>query len=134
MTIYGYARVSTDSQDLALQLDALAAAGVAPGDIVTETASGAGDRPGLAALLDRLVEGDALVVWKVDRLGRSAIDAIANAERLRRGGVRLVITTLGVDTATAAGRLVYGVLAQIEQTVVASADANAHTASAATPT
>jgi len=112
---WGYARVSTDQQELALQIDALTAAGIRREHLIEETASGAKERPVLAALLDRLRVGDSLVVWKVDRLGRNALEAVANAERLQAIGVRLVITTLGIDTATPAGKLVYGVLAQIAE-------------------
>jgi putative DNA-invertase from lambdoid prophage Rac len=112
---WGYARVSTDRQELALQIDALTAAGVRHEHLIEETASGAKERPSLAALLERIRVGDSLIVWKVDRLGRNALEAVANAERLQAIGVRLVITTLGIDTATPAGKLVYGMLAQIAE-------------------
>lgn len=112
---WGYARVSTDRQELALQVDALTAAGVHREHLVEETASGAKERSALVALLERLRPGDSLVVWKVDRLGRNALEAVGSAERLQTAGVRLVITTLGIDTATPAGKLVYGVLAQIAE-------------------
>jgi DNA invertase Pin-like site-specific DNA recombinase len=112
---WGYARVSTDRQELALQIDALTAAGVHREHLIEETASGTKERPSLTALLERIRVGDSLIVWKVDRLGRNALEAVANAERLQAIGVRLVITTLGIDTATPAGKLVYGVLAQIAE-------------------
>jgi DNA invertase Pin-like site-specific DNA recombinase len=68
--LLGYARVSTDDQELSLQLDALEAAGCAW--IYNDTASGAKvDRPGLAQVLEMVREGDTLVVWRLDRLGRS---------------------------------------------------------------
>jgi DNA invertase Pin-like site-specific DNA recombinase len=66
-------------------------------------------------LLAKLRDGDKLVVWKVDRLGRSTLDALNTAKDLDARGVRIVITTLGVDLKTPAGRLVYGVLAQIAE-------------------
>lgn len=114
--MFGYGRVSTSDQDTGLQVDALTAAGVPAGNIVCETVSGAAaHKPKLAALLDRLQAGDTLVVWKVDRLGRSTVDALQTAERLNKAGVRVVITTLGVDMSTPAGRLVFGVLAQIAE-------------------
>ena len=69
---YGYARVSTTDQDPALQLDALHAAGVDPGRILVDVASGALiSRPQLDTLRDLLRPGDTLVVWRLDRFGRS---------------------------------------------------------------
>jgi DNA invertase Pin-like site-specific DNA recombinase len=117
MAIYGYARVSTEDQELGLQITALTEAGVAKKDIVKEKASGkeGADRPKYVELLAKLRDGDKLVVWKVDRLGRSTLDALNTAKDLDARGVRIVITTLGVDLKTPAGRLVYGVLAQIAE-------------------
>jgi DNA invertase Pin-like site-specific DNA recombinase len=114
---FGYARVSTEDQELGLQVTALRAAGVPETHIVQEKASGktGGDRPLYAALLARLKTGDRLVVWKVDRLGRSTLDALQVAESLKERGVHIVITTLGVDLATPAGKLVFGVMAQIAE-------------------
>jgi putative DNA-invertase from lambdoid prophage Rac len=60
-----------------------------------------------------LAAGDSLVVWKVDRLGRSVLDALGLVQRLDDAGVRIVITTLGVDLTTPAGRLVLGMMVQI---------------------
>lgn len=72
MAMLGYARVSTADQSLALQLDALATAGVSAAATWTDTASGArAARPGLDALLAAALPGDAVVVWRLDRLGRS---------------------------------------------------------------
>jgi DNA invertase Pin-like site-specific DNA recombinase len=117
MSIYGYARVSTEDQELGLQVAALIDAGVAQKDIVKEKASGkeVADRPKYVELLAKLRDGDKLVVWKVDRLGRSTLDALNTAKDLDARGVRIVITTLGVDLKTPAGRLVFGVLAQIAE-------------------
>jgi DNA invertase Pin-like site-specific DNA recombinase len=82
----GYARVSTLDQDLALQLDALAAAGCAK--VFDDRASGArADRPGLQRALDYVREGDVLVVWKLDRLGRSLPHLIETVAALQRRGV-----------------------------------------------
>jgi DNA invertase Pin-like site-specific DNA recombinase len=116
-SIYGYARVSTEDQELGLQVAALIDAGVAQKDIVKEKASGkeGADRPKYVELLAKLRDGDKLVVWKVDRLGRSTLDALNTAKDLDARGVRIVITTLGVDLKTPAGRLVFGVLAQIAE-------------------
>ena len=76
-TTWGYARVSTEDQELGLQITALRDAGVPEANIVQEKASGkaGSDRPLYAALLGRLRDGDRLVVWKVDRLGRSTLDS-----------------------------------------------------------
>jgi len=116
MAVYGYARVSTQDQNPALQVDALQVAGVPPGNIVVEHVSGAAKcRPAFARLLDRLQAGDTLTVWKVDRLGRSTVTALETAQQLDERDVRIVITTLGVDLKTPAGRLVFGVLCQIAE-------------------
>jgi DNA invertase Pin-like site-specific DNA recombinase len=114
---YGYARVSTEDQELGLQITALRDAGVPEANIVQEKASGkAGtDRPLYDALLRRLGDGDRLVVWKVDRLGRSTLDALTMAKNLDDRGVHIVITTLGVDLKTPAGRLVFGMMSQISE-------------------
>ena len=113
---WGYARVSTDDQTTALQVDVLKAAGVPAENIVEERVSGAAKvRPAFHRLLARLEPGDELVVWKVDRLGRNTLDALQTAEQLREAGVGLVITTLGVDITKEAGRLVFGLMAQIAE-------------------
>jgi DNA invertase Pin-like site-specific DNA recombinase len=114
---YGYARVSTEDQELGLQVTALLAAGVPENHIVQEKASGkaGGDRPLYAALLARLKAGDKLVIWKVDRLGRSTLDALQTAKELDERGVHIVVTTLGVDLKTPAGRLVFGMMIQIAE-------------------
>ena len=81
--LIGYARISTDDQNLALQRDALAAAGCEK--IYEDRISGArAERPGLALALEVARAGDTLVVWRLDRLGRSLKDLIALAERLER--------------------------------------------------
>jgi DNA invertase Pin-like site-specific DNA recombinase len=114
---YGYARVSSEDQELGLQVSALREAGVPEANIVQEKASGkaGSDRPLYEALLDRLRDGDKLVVWKVDRLGRSTLDALRTAQDLDARGVHIVITTLGIDLKTNGGRLVFGMMAQIAE-------------------
>jgi DNA invertase Pin-like site-specific DNA recombinase len=82
----GYARVSTDEQNLALQRDALRSAGCET--IFEETASGADDdRKGLAAAVARCAAGDVLVAWKIDGLGRSTLDLVGLMEKLKGRGV-----------------------------------------------
>lgn len=114
--ICGYARVSTGHQDMRMQLDALAAAGVPAASITAETVSGAADRlPQRDALLAELAEGDTLVVWRLDRLGRRTLDVLGIVEGLAARGVRLRSLTEAVDTATPAGRLMVTVLAAVAQ-------------------
>jgi putative DNA-invertase from lambdoid prophage Rac len=95
----------------------LGAAGVPEDRIIQEKASGkaGADRPLYAALLGRLQDGDKLVVWKVDRLGRSTLDALQTAKDLDERGVHIVITTLGIDLKTPGGRLVFGMMCQISE-------------------
>jgi DNA invertase Pin-like site-specific DNA recombinase len=82
----GYARVSTDEQNLALQLDALRGAGCE--EIFQDTGSGADDsRKGLADAVTRCAAGDVLVAWKIDRLGRSTLDLVGLVEKLKGRGI-----------------------------------------------
>jgi len=98
--LLGYARVSTAAQDPALQLDALRAAGCAR--IWTEHASGARtQRPQLHQLLEQLLPGDTLVVWRLDRLGRSIGDLIDIAQTLKQRDVGLRSLQESIDTTTA---------------------------------
>lgn len=116
----GYARVSTTDQDPAMQLDALAAASCTR--VFTEHASGTrDDRAQLAAALDYLRAGDTLVVWRLDRLGRSLTHLVATMERLSARGVDLVSLTEAIDTRTPTGRLVFhlaGSFAQFERDII----------------
>jgi DNA invertase Pin-like site-specific DNA recombinase len=110
----GYARVSTDDQDHALQLDALKAAGC--DRIITETASGSRhDRPELSRLLEHARKGDVLVVWRLDRLGRSLRHLIDVVEDLNQRGIALRSLTEAIDTSSAAGRLLFHILAALGQ-------------------
>jgi DNA invertase Pin-like site-specific DNA recombinase len=109
----GYARVSTDDQSLALQLDALRAAGC---EVIHEDkASGVlNGRKGLADALKGCASGDVLVVWKLDRLARSLHDLVVIAADLKGRGVGLKILTgegAAVDTTHAQGRMIFGILA-----------------------
>lgn len=118
--LIGYARVSTADQEAGLQLDALTAAGCAK--ILTDQASGAKrDRPELARALDQLRAGDVLVVWKLDRLGRSLADLIRLADQLQAIGADLRSLTEQLDTSSAGGRLffhVMGALAEFERELI----------------
>lgn len=97
-----------------LQHDALNAAGCLR--LFTDTASGArADRPQLSALLDQLREGDTLVVWRLDRLGRSVQDLIALVVDLRDRGIGFRSLTEGIDTTTPGGRFVFVVLAGLAE-------------------
>src|SRR2546429_7764169 len=109
----GYARVSTDEQNLAMQLDALRAAGCEK--IHEDKASGVlNGRKGLTEALKGCASGDVLVVWKLDRLARSLHDLVVIAEALKGRGVGLKILTgegAAVDTTHAQGRMIFGILA-----------------------
>lgn len=110
----GYARVSTDEQSLALQLDALKKAGCA--QVFTDKASGAGiDRPGLKEALSHLRGGDSLVVWKLDRLGRSVKGLVDLVNSLEARDVHFRSLTDGIDTKTPAGRFFFHVMASLAQ-------------------
>ena len=105
----GYARVSTDEQETHLQIDALKAGGCER--IFKEKASGAkADRPELARMLDNARKGDVVIVWKLDRLGRSLLQLIETVNLLNERGVQLrSLTENVIDTTTPSGKLVFGV-------------------------
>ena len=116
----GYARVSTQDQNLALQQDALAAAGCEK--TFTDTLSGSkADRPGLTDSLSHLRSGDVLVVWRLDRLGRSLKQLIEVAQDLEKRGIGLRSLQEQIDTTTPGGKLVFhvfGALAEFERDLV----------------
>ena len=118
--LVGYARVSTQDQTPALQLDALKAAGC--DRVFQEKASGAQrDRPELAAALDYMRAGDTLVVWKLDRLARSMKQLIETVEKMEGRQIGFRSLTEAIDTTTAGGRLVFHVfaaLAEFERSVI----------------
>jgi DNA invertase Pin-like site-specific DNA recombinase len=110
----GYVRVSTIAQTLDQQNAALEAAGVTK--TFSDTMSGAcDDRPGLAALLDYVRDGDTVVVWKLDRLGRNTLHILETVKSLTDRGVTLISTTDGIDSSTAAGRMMIGVLGSLAE-------------------
>jgi DNA invertase Pin-like site-specific DNA recombinase len=116
MTRVGYARVSTRDQNLALQLDALQAAGCELRDIYTDKASGKlADRPGLVQCLRRLRAGDVLTVWKLDRLGRSVQHLVSTVSGLDARGVQFRSLTEGLDTSTNGGRLIFHIFAALAE-------------------
>ncbi len=118
---FAYCRVSTVDQTTDNQVREIAAAGftVDPKRVVEETVSGstaAMERPGFARLVDRLEADDVLLVTKLDRLGRNAMDVRATVERLAADGVRVHCLALGgVDLTSAAGKMTMGVLAAVAE-------------------
>lgn len=110
--LIGYARVSTADQNLALQTDALTKAGCEK--IFTDRASGAvSDRAGLTEALAFAREGDSLVVWKLDRLGRSMKGLVDLAVALEGRKINLRSLTDGIDTRGAAGRFFFNIMAAL---------------------
>lgn len=120
MALIGYARVSTPDQKLSLQNDALERAGC--DRIFDDHASGArADRPGLAEAFAYLRDGDTLVVWKLDRLGRSMSHLIDKISELAARGIGFRSLTENIDTTTPGGMLVFnifGSLAQFERDLI----------------
>jgi DNA invertase Pin-like site-specific DNA recombinase len=120
--LVGYARVSTEEQNLDLQRDALLKAGVAAKDIYTDKVTGVkAERPGLTLALSHLREGDTLIVWRLDRLGRSLKHLIETVTTLKNQEVAFKSLTENIDTATATGTLVFqifGALAEFERNLI----------------
>jgi len=118
--LIGYARVSTQDQNPALQLDALTSAGCEK--VFAEKASGAQrDRLQLKAALDYMREGDTLVVWKLDRLARSLKQLIETIEKLEQRKIGFKSVTESIDTTTAGGKLIFhifGGLAEFERSII----------------
>ena len=118
--LIGYARVSKGEQNLDLQHDALSAAGCER--IFDDRASGARtERPGLTRALEQIRDGDTLVVWRLDRLGRSLRDLISRAEELKEMGAGLKSLQESIDTTSSGGQLVFhlfGSLAEFERDLI----------------
>jgi putative DNA-invertase from lambdoid prophage Rac len=118
---FAYARVSTADQETQNQVAEIEAAGfkVEPHRIISETISGSvaiARRPGFARLLDKMEKGDVLIVTKLDRLGRDAIDVASTVGRLEELGIRVHCLALGgVDLTSSAGKLTMGVINAVAQ-------------------
>lgn len=112
--LIGYMRVSTGEQSLDLQRDALERAGCER--VYEDVCSGrATERPGLTQALEVARDGDALAVWKLDRIGRSLAHVVGLVGDLQKRGVGLKVLTGDVDTTTATGRLVFGIFATLAE-------------------
>lgn len=118
--LIGYARISTDDQNLDLQKDALTRAGC--DRVLEDRESGAkASRPGLKAALEYAREGDTILVWRLDRLGRSLRDLIDLVNRLESRGIGLRSLHESIDTTTSSGKLVFhvfGALAEFERNLI----------------
>lgn len=118
--LVGYCRVSTDDQSLALQKDALQEASCEK--VFEDTASGSKDnRPGLKEALEFLREGDTLIVWRLDRLGRSLAHLIGVVHDLNQRGVGFKSLQESLDTTTSGGKLifhVFGAIAEFEREII----------------
>lgn len=118
MALIGYARVSTNQQDLSLQVQALKDAGVKehPDYLFTDKASGKTDkREGLQALLTKVREGDHIIVKKLDRLGRNTADMISIIEDLDQRGITISFIDDGISTEGSMGKMVITILAAVAQ-------------------
>ena len=114
--LIGYARVSTRDQDPRMQIDALEKFGVHPDDIYYETASGASKRrPQFDAMMKDAREGDVIVFWKLDRLGRSVPQVLDTIAKLDAKGAKIKCLTQPIDTTTPLGRLILVILAAVAE-------------------
>ncbi len=112
--LIGYARVSTQDQNLDLQIDALTKAGCKK--VFDDKISGSrAERPGLAKALEMLREGDTLTVWKLDRLGRSVKNLVDLVGELHKQGVQFKSLTDAIDTGTPSGRFFFHVMASLAE-------------------
>ena len=118
---YGYTRVSTDDQNSALQLAALKRAGCRKIFDDKGISGATAKRPALLRCLEALQAGDTLIVWKLDRLGRSLRDLITMLDDLKQRGIKFRSLTEAIDTETPTGRAMWqmiGVLAELERSMI----------------
>jgi DNA invertase Pin-like site-specific DNA recombinase len=114
--LFGYARVSTADQNPDHQIDAFRRAGVADGDIYVDHASGAkASRPQLDIVLRLLRDGDTLKITRLDRLGRSVLHLVTLGAELRDRGTQVHVIERGIDTSTAEGRAMFGMLSVLAE-------------------
>ncbi|MDP3533148.1 MAG: recombinase family protein [Alphaproteobacteria bacterium] len=115
--LIGYARVSTSGQELNLQIDALKKIGCEKKNIFTDVVSGSKtDRPGLNECLETLQSGDTLVVWRLDRLGRSMSHLVSTIENLIAKKIGFKSISDGhIDTTTASGELIFNIFSSLAQ-------------------
>ncbi len=111
----GYARVSTSDQKLEMQLDLLRQAGCAPVFQDHGISGAKGSRPGLDAMLRTISSGDTLIVYRLDRLGRSVLHLADLLVRFERQGVHFVSLTEGIDTTTPGGRMVFHIFSAVAE-------------------
>ena len=120
--LIGYARVSKNEQNIDLQRDALLKAGCSEKNIFTDKITGTkAERIGLAQVLTHLRQGDTLVVWRLDRLGRSLKHLIETVTQLQEQNIAFQSITENIDTSTATGQLVFhifGALAEFERNLI----------------
>lgn len=118
MRLLGYTRISTTAQDAQLQLDARLFTGVQKRDVFAGVTSGsktAASRPGMQRLLDYAESGDTVVVWRIDRLGRSLADVLKTVNLMREAGIGVRSISDGIDPATSTGRLMLNMLATLAE-------------------
>lgn len=118
MKVLGYTRVSAAAPYAGLQLEALASAGVGPQGIfcdVTAGPTGASDRPGFRVLLQCADEGDVIVVWRIDRLGRSLSEVVDSVAMLAARGIAIRSVQDNIDSRTTSGRLMINLLASLAE-------------------
>jgi DNA invertase Pin-like site-specific DNA recombinase len=118
MALLGYTRISTVHQDDQLQRDALLKAGVLPEHIYSDVVSGSRDvrtRPGMMKLLQFVRAEDTIVVWRIDRLGRSLLDVLATVADFRVRGIQVQSISDGIDPSTTSGRLLLHMLSTLAE-------------------